>query len=175
GADVSDAQLLEGPSGQVVASNFAPAARGPELPSELASTLWWEWSAPHDGTFTFATHGSAFDTILRVYRATSEESRIEIAANDDDGDVLTSSVSFEASEGESYHIRVDMQGNDDPGLVTLNWEAEDEPAEDSSQALPAPNGGPTQLFATSSFAGIPIEGNTGEKPQSKLWQHDGAW
>src|SRR5690606_2146928 len=126
---------------------------------------WWEWTAPDDGEFVFDTHGSDFDTVLTVYAGADPAELTELAANDDDGDVATSSVTFDAEAGETYQVRVDITV-DAPGLVDLSWH-QVAPPRDERQRL--------QQFAVAGFTEIPISINTGEKPQSKVWQHDGTW
>jgi large repetitive protein len=127
--------------------------------------LWWNWTAPSNGRFVFDTHGSEFDTRLTVYSGTGPATLVEVASNDDDGDVSTSAIRFEARRGESYYIRVDSE-DDLPGVVDLSWHEVDPPPMDGTEA---------ESFQTLSFADIPISINTGEKPQSKVWQYDGTW
>ena len=158
GADATDAQPIEGSSGQAVAANVPPSAGGPERPSAVAPSLWWAWTAPADGIFAFATHGSEFDTVLRVYSGDAQDDLTEIAANDNDGDVTTSSTTIDATEGETYQIQVSAKSGES-GLATLAW---NEVTESSG-------------FSANQYTSIPISVNTGEKPQSKTWEHDGIW
>jgi len=120
GGNMTDALPIDGPMGQAVAPNFPPSSSGPEPPAVVAHSVWWMWTAPGDGHFTFATHGSEFDTVLRVYSGTAPDDLTEIAMNDDDGDVLTSSISVEALLDETYHIEVTAKDGA-AGLVTLTW------------------------------------------------------
>lgn len=165
GADSRDAQRLEGTFGHVLVENTPPSYRGPEPPEALAQSLWWEWTSPENGEFVFDTHGSDFDTVLTIYAGADPATLTEIARNDDDGDVVTSSVNFDAEAGEIYHFRVDFTA-DEPGLVDLSW-----------HQVEPPRAGRERLegFAAAGFTEIPISINTGEKPQSKVWQHDGTW
>ncbi|MBN0042178.1 hypothetical protein JN535_18640 [Cellulosimicrobium cellulans] len=161
----AEARVVGGAVGQDVAPNFPASHRGPQAPSTVARSLWWSWTAPASGPVTFSTAGSELDTVLRV-REGSGHGPV-LATNDDDGDVSTSAVTVDAQAGEKYLVEVQVPA--DEGLVGLSWRpavAADEPAgpgaaPESSTALTAP--------------GIPLVGNTGEKPQSKVWFAHGSW
>ena len=86
------------------------------LPSD--STVWWTWTAPRNGVVTINTVGTAFDTILAVYRGTAVGALTLVAANDD-AQGTTSSVSFPVTGGTSYQIAVGGLA-DANGDVTLN-------------------------------------------------------
>lgn len=120
GGNMTDALPIDGPMGQAVVPNFPPSSSGPEPPPVVAQSVWWMWTAPEHGRFTFATHGSEFDTILRVHSGTAPDDLTEMAMNDDDGDVLTSSVSVEVTLDETYYVEVTAKDGA-AGLVTLTW------------------------------------------------------
>ncbi|HON07340.1 MAG TPA: PPC domain-containing protein [Verrucomicrobiota bacterium] len=72
-------------------------------------SVWWSWTAPQTGPVQISTAGSDFDTLLAVYTGNSVTSLVTVATNNDDpvfGDI-TSSVSFDAIKGITYHIAVD--------------------------------------------------------------------
>jgi large repetitive protein len=165
GAEVRNPQRIKGRFGHVLADNTPRTYRGPEPPPAVARELWWKWTAPADGQFVFDTHGSEFDTTLTIYAGSNPANMVEVAANDDDGDVATSALRIDAQRGESYHIRVDID-EDVPGMVDLSWR------EVEASSIEGPQ---TEGFQSLSFTDIPISINTGEKPQSKVWQHDGNW
>ena len=82
------------------------------------SSIWYRWVAPSTGPVTIHTHGSNFDTLLSVYTGESFSSLTEVARNDDvSGSVLTSSVTFRASQNTRYQIALDgyKSGFDGPG------------------------------------------------------------
>ncbi len=159
----AESVAIGGAVGQEVAANFAPDQSGPEGPDASASSMWWRWTAPTSGPITFSTHGSELDTVLTVYPSTATSA--PVATNDDEGDVRTSSVTFDATEGEEYLVEVSAK-SPDPGLLTLSWQ----PPAPAAAALPEE---PAAAAVTST--GIPLTGNTGEKPQSKLWSAGGTW
>ena len=73
-------------------------------------TVWWTWTALSTGTVTISSAGSAFDTVLGVYRGTAVNALTQVAANDDENagaDVFTSKVTFTAVTGQTYQIAVD--------------------------------------------------------------------
>ena len=74
-------------------------------------SVWWSYKAPISGNVTVTTDGSSFDTVLAVYTGTSVSGLTLVDSNNDDssGDLggKTSSVSFSATAGTTYHIAVD--------------------------------------------------------------------
>lgn len=84
------------------------------------ASIWYEWTAPTNGTFGFATFGSSVQTLLGVYTGTSVGSLTLVtnAANTAPGGA--SVVTFSAVGGTQYHIVVDgtngVQGN-----IILSW------------------------------------------------------
>ena len=78
---------------------------------ELGDTsVWWSWIAPSATNVTISTFGSSFDTLLAVYTGSSVTNLTLVADSDDidpaDG-ILTSTVSFDATAGQTYQIAVD--------------------------------------------------------------------
>ena len=66
------------------------------------------------------THLSGFDTLLAVYTGSSVSALTQVAANDDDGSAGgTSSVTFQAQAGTTYHVAVDGK-NGVSGIFILN-------------------------------------------------------
>ncbi|OCI32672.1 LamG-like jellyroll fold domain-containing protein [Oerskovia enterophila] len=164
----AEGREIGGLVGQDVASNFSADGAGPETPTTVATSLWWRWTAPESGRISFSTSGSELDTTVAVRRAAAPTT--VVASNDDDGDVATSQVAFDAVAGEEYLVEVGTKAGE-PGLVTLAWQTP-APAADA-----APNG-PSALTAETALTttAVPLSGNTGEKPQSKLWfAHDTWW
>jgi hypothetical protein len=94
-------------------------------------SVWYQWQAPSNGTATFTTAGSAYDTVLAVYTGTSVNALTLLGKNDDIPDVpgqphdVTSIVAFTATAGTVYVIAVDGYNNGgsggDMGPLKLNW------------------------------------------------------
>ena len=107
----SKATILDSTTSSVTGSNRRADAE-PGEPKHAGvgggNTVWWQWVATSNGTVTFDTRGSDFDTVLAVYTGTSVTGLTEVAANDDvAGNDTTSTVSFNATAGTAYSIVVD--------------------------------------------------------------------
>lgn len=71
-------------------------------------SVWWSWTAPTSGSYSFSTSGSSFDTTLGVYTGSSVNSLVAVASNDDEkSSVVTSRLAFTAIAGTAYQISVD--------------------------------------------------------------------
>jgi hypothetical protein len=81
--------------------------------------VWYRWTAPASGTVGFDTRGSAFWTVLAVYRGSSVGSLTEVGANSGYWGDRASYVGFSASAGSTYYIAVDTTGGE--GELVLNW------------------------------------------------------
>ena len=82
-------------------------------------TAWWNWTAPGSGDVRIDTFGSAFDTVLSVYTGDAVDALTEVACNDDFGG-LQSWLTFEATAGTTYRIRVDDRYSGSGGSIVLN-------------------------------------------------------
>lgn len=72
----------------------------------LASTVWFRYTPSSTRKVSADTFGSAFDTVLNVYRGTSLASLVEVKCDDDAGGGYQSQVSWNALGGQSYYIQV---------------------------------------------------------------------
>jgi len=120
----ANAQTISGASGTVNGSNvFAtvePGEPGTAAGAPVRTSIWYNWTAPSNGTASFNTWGSNYDTVLAVYTGAAVNALTQIAANDDGTRPLQSNLSFAAVSGTTYRIRVD--GFDGAsGNVTLTW------------------------------------------------------
>lgn len=71
-------------------------------------SAWWRWTVPSSGTVTIHTRDSNFDTVLAVYAGNTVGALTQVAANDDEGDSIpTSLVTFSALVATTYRIAVD--------------------------------------------------------------------
>jgi hypothetical protein len=68
----------------------------------MISPMWWEWTAPIDGTFTIDTLESDFDTVLYVLDQCSGS---ELSCNDDNGSYY-SATTVTLTEGDNILIGV---------------------------------------------------------------------
>jgi hypothetical protein len=96
-------------------------------PGELAHaenigghSVWYCWTAPTNGVWTFDTIGSDFDTLLAVYTGNSVTNLTRIASDDDSGGNFRSRLAFNAVRGTTYHIVVDGSSGR-TGTIVLRW------------------------------------------------------
>ncbi|MCB9530358.1 MAG: hypothetical protein H6700_01165 [Myxococcales bacterium] len=83
-----------------------------------APDVFLTWTAPSSGTFVIDTDGSDFDTILAVLDGACDGDEVE--CNDDvSGGTQTSSVSLDATGGQTYTFIVSGFGSDS-GAFALN-------------------------------------------------------
>lgn len=121
----ANAQILpDGTAG--LGSNAGATLEGgepPHGPNASGASVWIQWTAPADGSFTATTLGSDFDTTLAIYTGNSLATLVQVAANDDAGSLTTSVATFTAVAGTTYHIAVDgssLGGGAATGTVVLN-------------------------------------------------------
>ena len=84
------------------------------------SSIWWKWTAPSSGQLSLNSTGSNFDTLLAVYTGTSVNALSQKAANDNNGNLNTRSLVFQAVAGTEYEFAIDGTNNSE-GIVALNW------------------------------------------------------
>lgn len=125
----ANALVLAGESITVVGDNRCASKQSGE-PNHAnnagGKSIWYRWTAPYSGPATVSLLGSAFDTLLAVYRGSTLASLgTTIVDHNDDFDtgILQSQVSFAATAGTTYRIAADgYNGGDDAGagLVVLS-------------------------------------------------------
>lgn len=99
--------------------NEPGAPRQPWLPGPR--TVWWKWTAPATGFFTFNTLGADFDTVLHVYTGTAVNALTLVAENHDANLLGRSSVAVKATLGTTYNIRVSGETPNDVGSISLQY------------------------------------------------------
>jgi len=127
------AQPLGGETGGVTGSNVgATKERGEPAHgrNEGGSSVWYRWTAPRDGPFSFDTNGADFDTLLAVYQGASVNALTLVAEDDDRGEGLASRVVFTAVAGAEYAIAVDGYDGGE-GRFSLRWRGIVPPANDA--------------------------------------------
>jgi len=86
-------------------------------------SVWFTWRSPADGIAVFSTRGSAFDTLLAVYKSGALSETNALAADEDRGEFLTSRVVFNAQAGANYQIAIDGFAGASGNFV-LSWQLE---------------------------------------------------
>ncbi len=120
----SQAQILPGSSGLIMGRNTNATAElnEPMHAGSVASrSVWYRWTAPSDGLYSFTTSGSTFDTVMAIYTGSSVGSLTQIAANDNTTSFdQTSKINFRATAGTVYSIAVDGK-NGATGSIQLGY------------------------------------------------------
>ena len=130
----ANAIMINGEYGRTAGTNIGAGVEdGEPLPLEEEGTwtfdttasVWWKWTAPTNGTFTFKTLGSDFDTVIGIYTGSAVDVLSRIAANDEGFRDHTSVISIDAVAETTYYIAVGgyRKGT---GNVALSWTAGDE-------------------------------------------------
>jgi hypothetical protein len=118
----ANAPLLTGAVGTITSPNGSATSEPNEPGSGFSATnsVWFKWVAITNGTVTFRTGGSTFDTILCVYTGNTVAALTPVAC-DDNGDTNGASlISFEAVKDVIYRISVRGAGNA-RGVAQLSW------------------------------------------------------
>jgi hypothetical protein len=125
GADAFGANSIGGPFDTRSANNASYSTEAGEpnptcgdTSTGSTNTAWWNWTAPANGTVTFDTGGSSFDTVLAVYTGAAVGSLSQVACNDD-AIGLQSSVTMAVTSGVTYRVQVDGFGAA-TGNIVLN-------------------------------------------------------
>jgi hypothetical protein len=92
---------------------------GEPAQSGLINSVWWTWTAPTTGNYTFDTIGSGYDTFLSLFTGTNLPSLALVANNDDGGPNNTSRITQSVTAGTVYQIAVDGW-SDRTGPINLN-------------------------------------------------------
>lgn len=102
-----------------VAGNNTGATSQPGEPAP-GNSVWFRWTAPTNGTVTFQTSGSSFDTVLCIYSGTVLTNLTLMGCDDNSGTNNTSVVAFDAVKGAIYEISVRGTGSA-TGSILLTW------------------------------------------------------
>lgn len=118
----ADAVTISGRSGKVAGTSVE--ATGEHGESYMGGSVWYRWTAPATGPFSFSTTTTrdwAMDTVLAAYTG-GDVLSLELIAEDDDDPLtygLDSRMLVRAVAGETYSIQFDTW--DDQGRFVLAW------------------------------------------------------
>jgi hypothetical protein len=105
--DFELAEPLTGGSGTTTGTTVGATRElgEPAHEGSAVRTVWYSWTAPDDGDVAFDTYGSGSDTSIAAYTGTEVDDLAELAVN---GDALSleSRITFDATEGTTYHVVV---------------------------------------------------------------------
>lgn len=122
---LASAQSVTGASGSATGSN-ANATKQSGEPNHAGDpgghSVWFQWTAPANGTINVDTSGSNFDTLLAMYTGTNVAALSQVAANDDVSTTVRTSrlAGVAVTSGTTYRIAVDGFGGA-TGSITVNW------------------------------------------------------
>ncbi len=159
--------VLTGLTGRVSGSTRGATREGGE-PNHAgvagAGSIWFCWTAPTSGPFTFDTTGSSFDTLLGLYTGNAVNALTLIASDHDSGSNFASRVSFNAVGGTLYRIAVDGPAGA-TGVVKLAWSG---PVPPSVVTPPGSTNAPAGGVAWFRVVAA------GAQPLAFQWRHAGA-
>ena len=69
-------------------------------------TVWYMWTAPADGAYSFTTAGSSFDAMLGVYTGNAVNALTLAGEGYDIGVIGSQPANFNATAGTTYHVQV---------------------------------------------------------------------
>ena len=120
--DCSSASSISG-LGNFAFTTSGTSTDGPSACGNIANDAWFTWTAPTTESFTFSTCGAAtYDTVLVAYSGGCG-SLAQLACNDDTSGCSgnTSRISFSATAGQSYLIRIGgYNGATGTGTLTVS-------------------------------------------------------
>jgi len=152
----SAAQTLSGGHGTTNGTNIRATKETGE-PNHAGNTggasVWYNWTAPANGTVTIDTIGSTFNTLLAVYTGSSVSALTAVASDNGSAGNGASRVVFTAASGTTYRIAVDGFAGSMGNLV-LGWNQPSAPVfttQPQSQNVVAGN----NVTFTSSAIGTP--------------------
>ena len=119
----ANAIALSGASGEIAGSNLGATLQPGELYGELSSTIWYEWTAPEDGTWKFQIEDTLIIQVLAFVGDSVGDLRVV-------SDVRRPGepTEFSAKQGAKYRIMVASPNADSGGWTfdKLSWEKVEE-------------------------------------------------
>ncbi len=103
--DFANATLIAGTPFTDATVNTAEAttqASDPTVCGGAAHSVWYSYTSDRDGTLTFDTFGSDFDTQLSAYTGT--EGSLTMVACNDDANMLQSQITIDITTGTTYYF-----------------------------------------------------------------------
>jgi len=125
----ADAWAISGARGAVAGDNTGATAEEDEPQAQAgqeaygANSIWYEWTAPADGTATVSTEGSVDWTQLAIFTGATLADLERVTALPHEAS--TFGVRFAAEGGTTYRLFIATRF--DPGPITLNWNLEGGP------------------------------------------------
>jgi hypothetical protein len=124
----ANARQLDGRSGTIRGDNAHATTEPGEPASSHQRSVWFNWTAPRSGDVLFHARGSSFDTTVGVYTGERVDALTQVGFGG--GSYEQAAVSFRATGGRTYRIRLGSYESELDGRYVLNWNREggdDEP------------------------------------------------
>jgi len=129
----ANAFAISGASGSTNGSNVGATAEAGEpnlFGVAVGESVWYAWTAPADGAYTFTTAGSDFDSLLGIYTGSAVNALTLVNEGYDLVSLgISQPVSFNASAGTAYYVQVDGYAFGLPdGNIVLSWNTNSQPS-----------------------------------------------
>jgi hypothetical protein len=129
--DFANAFVISGSNGTTNGDNISATLENnePEIfPGDSADeTVWYAWTAPANGAYTFSITSSDFDALFAVYTGNSVDALTEVnfGYNIISFGGFNLPITFTAAAGTTYYIQVDgwPDGGYPEGNFVLTWSA----------------------------------------------------
>ena len=125
--DFANAINLPGNSGTQTGTNNTDATLEVGEPNPGATnTVWFKWTCPADGNFTYGTLGSTngaateWDAIIGIYTGAAVNALSPLGATPKDT-VLEESMTIPVTGGTTYYIQLAGFGGETAANILLNW------------------------------------------------------
>ncbi len=87
--------------------------------TNMANSVWWNWSPSNSGPVLVDTAGSSFDTVVAVYTGNALTNLTLIAATNDVGVIAQGFINFTAVASTTYRIAVASASTNTVGQIRL--------------------------------------------------------
>lgn len=87
--------------------------------TNMANSVWWNWSPTNSGPVLVDTAGSSFDTVVAVYTGNVLTNLTLIAATNDVGTIAQGFINFTAVASTTYRIAVASASTNTVGQIRL--------------------------------------------------------
>ncbi len=87
--------------------------------TNMANSVWWNWSPTNSGPVLVDTAGSSFDTVVAVYTGNALTNLTLIAATNDVGVIAQGFINFTAVASTTYRIAVASASTNTVGQIRL--------------------------------------------------------
>jgi hypothetical protein len=131
----ANAFAISGVSGTTNGSNVGATVEAGEpnlLGVAVGESVWYKWTAPADGAYTFTTAGSSFDSLLGIYTGSALDALALVIEGYDILSIpggFSQPASFKAAGGTAYYVQVDGYAFGLPdGNLVLSWNTNTQPS-----------------------------------------------